>query len=148
MRDYAKINFYKEFDRTNTLHNEVAEFITNEGENSGFYELCAEFLDIALDAPKFKDGKTSIIQKDFEGAATSALIYIEEHDISDVHGLLDLIYEHHSHALRMNETRPTSGRVMEYDSYGYGIGTLYDFSKIPKVFWKDIKSWIMSKIEG
>lgn len=148
MRDYVKTNFYKEFKQKNTTKNDVAIFIENEGEASGFYELCAEFLDIALDAPKFQDGTTVIGEEDYERAATSALIYIAEHDISDVNGLLELIYEHHTHAHRMNDSRATSGRVEERDPNGFGsIGIWYDFCKIPAVNWADIKCWIIDKIK-
>ena len=148
-RDYAKANFYSEFTRKNSVKNDVATFVQNEGEASGFYELCAEFLDIALDAPKFQDGTTIIGEKDYEHAATSALVYIAEHDISDVNGLLELIYEHHSHAHRMNDTRPTSGQVEERDPHKFGsIGTWYNFCKIPAANWADIKCWIIDKIKN
>lgn len=146
-RNYAKRNFYSEFNRKNTIDNDMATYVKGEGEASGFYELCAEFLDVALDAPKFQDGTTCIGERDFKNAAASTIIYVKEHKVNDVEGLLDLIYEHHSHALRMNETRPLSGRVMEYDSRGMGgVGMLYDFSKIPSNIWEDIKNYILSKI--
>lgn len=147
-RDYAKTNFYAEFNRKNNIENDVAAFVKDEGEASGFYELCAEFLDIALDAPKYKDGTTVIYEKDFESAAASAIIYAEEHNISDVEGLLELIYAHHSHAIRKNETRSLGGKVMEYDSSGMGgVGMYYNFTKIPATIWETIKTYILSKID-
>ena len=146
-RDYAKINFYSEFNRRNTIENDVSTYVKEKGEESRFYELCAEFLDIALDAPKYKDGTTVICEKDFESAAASAIIYAEEHNVLDIEDLLDLIYAHHSHAVRKNETRSLGGRVMEYDSRGMGgIGMFYDFSKIPANIWETIKSYILNKI--
>lgn len=147
-RDYAKINFYREFDRKNTVDNEIATFVKNEGEASGFYELCATFLDIALDAPKFKDGATFIGEKDCEVAVASTVEYINNHNITNVEGLIDLIHEHYSRAVRKGEKRPLSGTVMQYDSKGCGgIGTLYNFSKIPANLWGNIRGYILQEID-
>ena len=142
-RDYAKINFYAEFNRKNAIDSEIAMFVKNNGENSGFYELCATFLDIALNAKSFSDGSAIFDNADINTAIQMTLAYIKEHEITHPLDLLDLIYEHHTHALRKDENRPTSRTVWKNESSQWGrIGIFYDFTKIPVSIWDEIKGKI------
>ena len=63
---------------------------------------------------KYKDGTTVICEKDFESAAASAIIYAEEHNVSDIEDLLDLIYAHHSHAEMSQNICNICGANYEY----------------------------------
>ena len=149
MRDYAKINFYSELKRNDTMLNDVFTFIEEKGEESGFYELCCKFLDITLNAPKFKDGTAILQYSDVDIAVNATETYIREHNIDDIYSLLNLIYEYHPKAHRMNETRSSNGIVWSESSSAFGrIGKYYDFSKIPSENWEEIKKQIFEKVKA
>lgn len=118
--------------------------LTNE--DSGFYELCQKFADIALNAPKSFDGGrlSGVFQfDDIEIAKSATAEFIKTHNISNVNYLLDIIKKMHSTSVDDIDSRQKAGVVPSTEP-GPVAGTYYVLSQIPDDVFEDIKKDILA----
>ena len=111
-----------------------------------FYNVCARFADISLNAPKYRILGTYDIQgcfqdKDIEEAKEVAKDFYARKSIEDVDELLKAIRVMYRLAVDFDDTRCSSTVIKSENvdnSYGY-LGTYYNFAEIPQNIWDDVE---------
>lgn len=145
-----KDNFYAKLGADPICKNDGLELILNN--DSGFFEVCQKFLDIALNALKIrtKDGDfAGIFQySDIDIAKGATIEFARKRGIKDIKSLLSIIETVYDDAKYENEKRQTSGfdrntNISEMP-VGYA-GTLYFFTRIADDVFDKIKSQIISE---
>lgn len=111
-----------------------------------FYNVCARFADISLNAPKYRIPGTCDIQgcfqyKDIEKAKWVAKAFYTRNSIEDVDELLKAIRLMYRLAVDFDDTRCSSAVIKPENtdsSYGY-FGTYYNFAEMPQNIWEDVE---------
>lgn len=138
--------FYYYFDENLDLisSDEIKAIVSEKKYNSGFYEICLKYSEIALNAPKFKDEKSGEIGAcfqygDINTAVSATCMYIKENNIKEYKQLLSSIRSFHRYAIKDNENRVTSKYISSYDNPNMmGYGMYYDFLDLPDDLWNKI----------
>lgn len=155
-QDNERDVFYEEFlaNPHETDLPEVVDIITNKKEQSGFYELCQSFVDIALNADKIvsedkMDLNCCSKYVDINRAAIAVQEFVKVNKLDNVSRLLDMIKERYANSVSINETRQKSGVLPPSDNtsftnaFGYA-GKWYYFLDIPT--WEQVKEDILNKV--
>jgi len=160
----AKDQFYAELghkiDSNEIKSEEFVSFISaHAGENpedntSGFYELCSNFSDISLNAPKWADPKTCDVQASFQyvdihKAKKAFKSYIAENGLTDIAGILDVVGQMHRFAVAWNDSRAKSG-VVHPEGFNWQpgfFGKYHNFCELPSDIWEKIKCEIIEEMK-
>ena len=110
-----------------------------------FYSVCEKFVDIGLNAPKYRIPGTSDVQgcfqfEDIRKAKEAAKSFYVEKNITDVDEYMIAIENVYTLAVDFNDTRCQGGMVeTENVDFSYGMfGKYYIFAEIPDDIWRDI----------
>lgn len=113
---------------------EIAKLL-QENADSGYYEVCQSFVDVALNAPIIKndDGSLSGVfqYSDITIAKEKAVTFIKNNGITEINNFFEILDREYPFSTAPNDTRRKSGMVKE-EGTGYNgyMGTLYFFSHI------------------
>ena len=111
-----------------------------------FYNVCAKFADISLNASKYRIPETCDIQgcfrfEDIERAKWVAKEFYVRKSIEDVDELLEAIKSMYRLAVDFDDTRCSSALIKPENvnsSYGY-LGVYYNFAEMPQDIWEVIE---------
>lgn len=146
-------SFYNEIIQDTIDIPELNALIGNTVESaleSGLYELCQKYSDIALNAPKIRVEGTCDIQgvfqfSDIDRAKQATLTYIKSHGIQNIDGLMDFIGKWHSRAVDWDDKR-CKGGIVRPEGYTCGAGyagKYYNFQELPDDQWEKIKAEVI-----
>ena len=113
----AMEEFYYHFENNldSIPSNEIKDIVAKKKYNSGFYELCLQYSEIALNADKFITENGQLCgcfkNEDFDNATSATCQYIRENNIKDTHRFLSSIKTIHYYAKKDNENRQSSGFI-------------------------------------
>lgn len=150
----AREQFYDELLQNDSLPDELMRILSVNPQESGFFELCQNFEDIALNAPKIRKQGTCEVQgvfqfTDIDTAKRATKAYIQEHHIIDVHSFLEVVHDMYPHAVLWDDKREKSGLVRpeDYDGTSPFAGVYYDFTRIPEDQWQEIIADVLKYIQ-
>ena len=104
-------------------------------DDCGYYELCQNFIDVALNAPKIKNDDGSLAgafqDSDIDIAKENAVEFIKNNGIKDIDNFFKVLECEYPQSASPNDTRRKSALVQEKETglKGY-VGTLYCFTHI------------------
>lgn len=109
--------------------------ILSKNKDCGYYELCQSFLDISLNAPKFRteDGKVagSFQYEDIENAKNKTLDFLRSNNIEDTATFFEILENVYPLSGSSNDSRPKTAYIPENENRRFGYaGNFYDFTKI------------------
>ncbi|MBR5363933.1 MAG: hypothetical protein IK134_11495 [Oscillospiraceae bacterium] len=127
----------------------------SDDNHSGFFELCAKFVDISLNAKKFPDPTTCdvpavFLYADVNAAKAAFKEYVTNHKLSDIDGVLEAIRIMHMYAILDDDTRTKSATITpkkptSNTQVGY-VGKFHNFRMIPNEMWIEICQQIKTEI--
>lgn len=145
--------FYDRLDSVEIESGEIKELLRT-GKQSGFYELCKHFVEIALNAPRIrKEGTCDVAGSfqfaDIEKAKKAAKKYMTDHSLSDAEGLMDAVEMMYEYAVEFDDKRKSG--IVRPEGYDYQpgfAGIYYNFAQIPDDIWVDIKRETIMLLES
>ena len=148
----AMEEFYYHFENNldSIPSNEIKDIVAKKKYNSGFYELCLQYSEIALNADKFikENGQLGgcFKNEDFDNATSATCQYIRENNIKDTHRFLSSIKTIHYYAKKDNENRQSSGFIPADNNPINKFGVYYNLLNLPDSIWDEIASEITAKL--
>ena len=143
------------YDRLGSVEIESDEIrkLLSAGKQSGFYELCKIFVEIALNAPRIrKEGTCDVTGSfqftDIENAKKAAKKYMVDHSLSDTEGLMNVVELMYEYAVEFGDERKSG--IVRPEGYNYQpgfAGVYYNFAQIPDDIWRKIKSETIELLE-
>jgi hypothetical protein len=140
-----------------TDYSYVINAIKHDDENCGFYELCNKFIDIALNADKWRDKETNELKfsariNDVDIAKEATLKFVSTYGIKNTKALLEMVNGRYQESISEDEIRQTSGLIRnkenQFTALGH-FGTYYILTQIPiwDVIEKEIIEFADSEID-
>ena len=148
----AMEEFYYHFENNldSIPSNEIKDIVAKKKYNSGFYELCLQYSEIALNADKFITENGQLCgcfkNEDFDNATSATCQYIRENNIKDTHRFLSSIKTIHYYAKKDNENRQSSGFIPADNNPINKFGVYYNLLNLPDSIWDEIASEITAKL--
>lgn len=121
---------------------EIAKLL-QENDDCGYYELCQNFVDVALNAPIIRndDGSLSGVfqHSDIAIAKDKAVAFIKNNGITEIDSFFEILDREYPFSTAPGDTRRKSGMVKEEGAgyIGY-MGTLYFFTHISDNVYSDM----------
>jgi len=150
----AREQFYDKLLQKDNLPDELARILSINPQESGVFELCQKFEEIALNTRKIRKQGTCEVQgvfqfTDIDKAIYATKAYVRKHHINDVHSFLEIVHDMYPHAVLWDDKRTKSGLVRPegYDWTSPVAGVYYDFTRIPEDQWRGIIADILKCIQ-
>lgn len=151
----ASEQFYYEYEQKKgqaSLFPEIDIIIESDDGKIDFFDLCKKYEEIALNAPKFKDGDAVMQDVDINNAIEETKNFYHQYDITDKDALLAAIHMMYPYAREWGDGR-ASGSTVEWNDTtarrnGGVVGTYYNFRKIPGNVWSSIKADAIKALEN
>lgn len=142
-----KEKFYYDINSSDKISDQVKRVIGDE--KSMFYEICKQFANIGINAPKKLDENNLSIQgyfqyEDIARAEEEACRFIEK--VGMIDDVLDAFHYYHGYAVDWNQIEQTQGIIMKYGSTG-GIGQYVNFAHLPENQWILIQNEIIERLK-
>lgn len=135
----------------NTEYNkfpEMYKLLNDRTCDEEFYHLCKNFIDIALNAPKFPNKENLTVEacfqySDMDKAKRATQDFISKFNIQNIEELLTVIKMFYPYA--SNDNRAKSGTLFKDSPYGSpNIGIYIDFCRIPDEIWNKLVEDILN----
>lgn len=152
---------YHKIDTKEIATDEFVDFANRNKTNnpddnhSGFFEVCAKFVDISLNAKKFPDKTTCdvnavFLYEDVNAAKEAFKEYVTNHMLSDIDGVLEAIRIMHMYAVLDDDTRTKSATITpntpSFNSQLGYVGKFHNFCMIPNEMWIEICQQIKKEL--
>lgn len=131
---------------------EVLNLIANKG-NADFYDLCREFVKLAITSRRFRIKEDNMIHvlyafSDIDALTQKVRNFISQNDINNAEDLLKMLKYRYKDAVTHDELNSNSGMISsENFDYSQRIGIyghFYNFTEI--VSWDEIERDILKKL--
>ena len=125
--------------------------ILAENADCGYYELCQSFLDIALNAQKFKaeDGTLQGVfqYSDIDIAKAKAIDFIKNNNVTDLDSFFKILDYAYPQSVSTNDKRPKTAFIREENCKYVGyFGTLYTLTHISSSVYQKIANELIEEI--
>ena len=129
---------------------EIAKLL-QENDDCGYYELCQNFVDVALNAPIIRNDDRSLSgvfqHSDIAISKDKAVAFIKNNGITEIDSFFEILDREYPFSTAPDDTRRKSGMVKEEGSgyIGY-MGTLYFFTHISDNVYSDMVAEIKKQL--
>ena len=138
---------------SNAKKNDEISLLLSEGEDrmQSLYDLCSDYSHVSINSEKIQTDKLSLAclpsENDIGIAVTNTIDFINQYEIVDVEGLMDLICELHPHAIKSEDSKKQKSGMLKDDSNKMGLyGVYFTFNELPKETFLLIKERILKEL--